>query len=63
MALEIFDDPSSMKVPIKSWCANIEVGARAQALNVANHPAIFHHFALMPDCHQGYGMPIGGVAA
>jgi tRNA-splicing ligase RtcB len=63
MALEIFDDPSSMKVPIKSWCTNIEAGARAQAVNVANHPAIFHHFALMPDCHQGYGMPIGGVAA
>jgi tRNA-splicing ligase RtcB len=24
---------------------------------------IFHHVALMPDCHVGYGMPIGGVIA
>jgi len=24
---------------------------------------VFHHIALMPDCHVGYGMPIGGVIA
>lgn len=34
-----------------------------QAANLARHPAIFHHVALMPDCHVGYGMPIGGVIA
>ena len=34
-----------------------------QAENLANHPAVFHHVALMPDCHQGFGMPIGGVIA
>lgn len=41
----------------------MEPGAFAQAKNLANHPALAHHVALMPDCHQGYGMPIGGVAA
>lgn len=48
---------------IKSWCAELEKGAIEQATNVANHPNIFKHVALMPDCHQGYGMPIGGVCA
>ncbi|MGV8091379.1 MAG: RtcB family protein [Mangrovibacterium sp.] len=33
----------------------------AQARNLANLPFIFKHVALMPDCHSGYGMPIGGV--
>ena len=51
------------KIPIKSWCAEPEEGALAQAVNLAHHPALFHHVALMPDCHEGYGMPIGGVVA
>ncbi|MBQ6328030.1 MAG: RtcB family protein, partial [Kiritimatiellae bacterium] len=34
-----------------------------QAVNLAHHPALVHHVALMPDAHQGYGMPIGGVVA
>ena len=51
------------KVEIKSWCEHIEAGALKQAYNLANHPAVFHHVAIMPDCHEGYGMPIGGVIA
>ena len=51
------------KVPVKSWCADLEEGALKQAVNLAHHPAVYHHVALMPDCHQGYGMPIGGVIA
>ena len=51
------------KLPIKSWCEEIEPGAIDQARNLANHPAVFSHVALMPDCHVGYGMPIGGVIA
>jgi len=50
-------------VPLKSWCDHIEDGALEQALNLARHPAVFRHVALMPDCHVGYGMPIGGVIA
>lgn len=49
--------------PVKSWCADCEPGALAQAENLAKHPALFGHVALMPDAHQGYGMPIGGVVA
>lgn len=54
---------SSDRVPIKSWCVNVDEGAKQQAVNLAEHPRIFKHVALMPDCHQGYGMPIGGVIA
>jgi len=49
--------------PVKSWCARVEKGALEQAVNLANHPRVFRHVALMPDCHVGYGMPIGGVIA
>lgn len=51
------------RIPVKSWCAEVEPGALSQAENLARHPALAHHVALMPDCHQGYGMPIGGVVA
>ena len=54
---------SEGRLPIKSWCENIEEGALKQALDLANHSITFKHIALMPDCHQGYGMPIGGVIA
>lgn len=49
--------------PIKLWLDNIEDGALAQAKNLANLPFVFKHVAIMPDAHQGYGMPIGGVMA
>lgn len=48
---------------IQSWCNNPEEGAINQAKNLANLPFAHHHIALMPDTHQGYGMPIGGVLA
>jgi len=51
------------KVPIKSWCAEVEFLAMDQAADLAVHPSVWHHVALMPDCHPGYGMPIGGVIA
>ena len=53
----------SEKIPIKSWVRDIEQGALEQAKNLANLPFAFKHVALMPDCHEGYGMPIGGVLA
>lgn len=52
-----------LRIPIKSWCEDTEPGAMVQAENLAKHPVLAHHVALMPDCHQGYGMPIGGVIA
>jgi tRNA-splicing ligase RtcB len=48
-------------VPIKSWCNNPEEGALEQARNLASLPFIHKQVNLMPDTHQGYGMPIGGV--
>lgn len=50
-------------VPIKSWCNNPEEGAIKQAQNLATLPFVFKQVCLMPDTHQGYGMPIGGVIA
>jgi len=51
------------KVPIKSWCYPIDKNTMEQALDLSKLPFIYHHIALMPDAHQGYGMPIGGVIA
>ena len=34
-----------------------------QGVNVACLPGLVGHVAIMPDVHQGYGMPIGGVMA
>lgn len=50
-------------LPILSWAKEIEDGALEQAKNLANLPFATKHIALMPDVHQGYGMPIGGVCA
>jgi len=51
------------KIPIKLWLDDIEDGALQQAINLANLPFAFKWIAIMPDSHQGYGMPIGGVMA
>lgn len=51
------------RIPIKLWIEDIEEGALEQAQNMANLPFAFRHVAIMPDSHQGYGMPIGGVLA
>lgn len=34
-----------------------------QLMNVATLPGICEHAIVMPDAHEGYGFPIGGVAA
>ncbi len=34
-----------------------------QAVNAATLPGLVGHVTVMPDMHQGYGFPIGGVAA
>jgi tRNA-splicing ligase RtcB len=54
---------STENLPIKLWLDEPEEGAMKQALNLANLPFAFKHICLMPDTHQGYGMPIGGVLA
>lgn len=51
------------KLPIKLWLDYLEDGALKQAKNLANLPFAYKWIAVMPDAHQGYGMPIGGVMA
>lgn len=57
----IWNKKENTRLEIKSWCENIEDSAMKQVINLANHPEMFKHIAIMPDCHTGYGMPIGGV--
>ena len=49
------------KVPIKIWTDVVEDSCLTQAVNIADNMPVHDHLALMPDCHSGYGMPIGGV--
>ncbi len=51
-------------VPVLAWLpANeIDAGTMDQLANIANHPDVGTHIAVMPDCHIGYGVPIGCVA-
>jgi tRNA-splicing ligase RtcB len=53
----------SFNVPLKLWLpfAEIEQGAMEQLRNAAQHPEALHHIAVMPDCHQGYGIPVGSI--
>jgi tRNA-splicing ligase RtcB (3'-phosphate/5'-hydroxy nucleic acid ligase) len=62
---EPIDGSTTGPLPIFSWIPKDEVdpGAAKQARNLAELPFAFHHIALMPDVHMGYGMPIGGVLA
>ncbi len=53
----------SQRVPIKLWLDEIEKGALEQAKHIADLSWAFHHVAIMPDAHEGFGMPIGGVLA
>ena len=48
---------------IKIWTDDVESGAMKQLENLAELPFVFKWVCAMPDVHQGYGMPIGGVAA
>jgi len=54
---------ASGRVPLKIWTDDVEAGAMEQARHLAELPFAFRHVAIMGDCHQGYGMPIGGVLA
>lgn len=58
--------PDAGKKPIKIWLrdkSEVEASCMEQAINLANLPFAFRHIVLLPDCHTGYGMPIGGVLA
>lgn len=61
--MKVIYDTEKQLIPIYSWCDEIEESALKQALDLSNHPVAVRHVALMPDCHTGMGMPIGGVIA
>jgi tRNA-splicing ligase RtcB len=58
-----------MRVPVRLFTTRqmLEqvMGDRSleQAVNAATLPGLVGHVLVMPDMHQGYGFPIGGVAA
>jgi tRNA-splicing ligase RtcB len=60
---------SDMQVPVRLFATKDILEATAkdrsleQAVNSATLPGLVGHVAVMPDVHQGYGFPIGGVAA
>lgn len=59
-------EKDKQKLPIKIWLNNvgeIEPECLQQALNLSNLPFAYKWISLMPDCHYGFGVPIGGILA
>ncbi len=63
------DDSLGMRVPVRVF-ANEEIAklmqrdrTLKQATNAATLPGIVKNMLVMPDGHEGYGSPIGGVSA
>jgi len=60
---------SDMKVPARIYVdekmldATFKDRSLDQLVNVATLPGIINYSLAMPDIHEGYGFPIGGVAA
>jgi tRNA-splicing ligase RtcB len=60
---------NDMQVPVRLFAtrrlleAVMDDKSLEQAVNSATLPGLVGHVVVMPDMHQGYGFPIGGVAA
>ncbi|MBN2334702.1 RtcB family protein [Candidatus Bathyarchaeota archaeon] len=58
-----------MKVPARIYADKVLLEAMklddtlTQSVNIAQLPGIYKYSITLPDGHQGYGFPIGGVAA
>ena len=58
-----------MRVPVRLFADEELLGEALgdksilQAVNASTLPGLVKHVLVMPDVHQGYGFPIGGVAA
>ena len=58
-----------MRVPVRIFSTRklieqvMDDKSLEQAVNSATLPGLVGHVLVMPDMHQGYGFPIGGVAA
>jgi tRNA-splicing ligase RtcB len=63
------DSNLGMKVPVKIYADDdllqkmLTDRTIMQAKNVATIPGIVGHSVVLPDGHEGYGFPVGGVAA
>ncbi len=63
------DSNYGMKVPVKIYANETLLNKMMtdrtllQARNVATIPGILSHGVVLPDGHEGYGFPVGGVAA
>jgi len=59
---------SDMRVPVRIFASQelletaLKDKAIEQAMNASSLPGLLGWIAVMPDVHQGYGFPIGGVA-
>lgn len=58
-----------MRVPVRIFATQrlleqvMDDKSLEQAVNAASLPGLVGRVVVMPDMHQGYGFPIGGVAA
>jgi tRNA-splicing ligase RtcB len=58
-----------MRVPVRIyaddelWRQIADDRSVEQLVNVATLPGVVGHVYAMPDVHEGYGFPVGGVAA
>ena len=63
------DSNLGMKVPVRIYADDsllqkmLSDRTVMQARNVASIPGIVGHSVVLPDGHEGYGFPVGGVAA
>ena len=63
------DKEGDMKVPVKIFASEKILNkikqddSIQQAVNLATLPGIQKQSIMLPDAHQGYGAPVGGVAA
>jgi tRNA-splicing ligase RtcB (3'-phosphate/5'-hydroxy nucleic acid ligase) len=66
---EIAPGDGAMRVPARVWATEsmldsiVADRSLQQLMNVASLPGIRRYAIVMPDVHEGYGFPIGGVAA
>jgi len=61
-SLEGLYTPREEPAPFRQWGEDLEEGALRQMRQACSLPVSVRG-ALMPDAHQGYGLPIGGVLA
>ena len=63
------DRSRNMIVPVRIFASQVLLNQAMkdksldQAIDAASLPGLQKYVCVMPDVHQGYGFPIGGVAA